>query len=171
MLFTEKYADKIYGTLTCYDHITIQGYISGWSYAEGMASYLNANGIRIFDYASFSKPFTEQVRQTAQRIADENGIEVEFIRKLRTFHKNDRIQQIIEDTGKTEGLIHIFSAMGQCNAYKPWHDKATDKTFLKFDQSRCLHYYFYFIDKGLGLCYLRVPTWDPIPPAVLCGRA
>ncbi len=24
-----------------------------------------------------------------------------------------------------------------------------------------LHYYFYFIDEQLGLCYLRVPTWCP----------
>ncbi len=40
----------------------IQGYILGWSYTEGMTSYLNANSIRIFDYPGFSQPFTEQVR-------------------------------------------------------------------------------------------------------------
>lgn len=51
--------------------------------------------------------------------------------------------------------------MEQCNTYKPWHDKTTGKTFLKFDQSKCLHYYFYFLDPELGLCYLRVPTWAP----------
>ncbi len=161
MLLTDKYADKIYGTLTCYDRMIVQGYIPGWSHAEGMTSYLKANGIRIFDFPSFSQPFTEQVRQNAQQIADENGIEIEFIRKLRAFRKDDRIQEIISNTGKTEGLIHIFSAMEQCNTYKPWHDKTTGKTFLNFDQSKCLHYYFYFIDKELGLCYLRVPTWAP----------
>ena len=161
MLLTDKYADKIYGIITCYDRIIIQGYIPGWSHQEGMTSYLKANGIRIFDYSSFSQPFTEQVRQNAQRIADENHIEIEFIRKLHAFRKDDRIQQIISDTGKTEGLIHIFSAMERCNTYKPWHDKTTGKTFLKFDQSKCLHYYFYFIDKELGPCYLRVPTWTP----------
>ena len=161
MLLTEKYADKIYGTLTCYDRMIIQGYIPGWSHAEGMTSYLKANNVRIFDYSTFSQPFTEQVRQNAQRIADENHIEIEFIRKLHAFRKDDRIQQIISDTGKTEGLVHIFSAMEQCSTYKPWHDKTTGKTFLKFDQGKCLHYYFYFIDKELGLCYLRVPTWAP----------
>lgn len=161
MLLTDKYADKIYGTLTCYDRMIIQGYIPGWSHAEGMTSYLKANNIRIFDYSSFSQPFTEQVCQSAQQRADEHGIEIEFIRKLRAFRKDDRIQEIIADTGKTEGLIHIFSAMEQCNTYKPWHDKTTGKTFLKFDQSKCLHYYFYFTDKELGLCYLRVPTWAP----------
>lgn len=161
MLLTDKYADKIYGTITCYDRMIIQGYIPGWSHAEGMTGYLKANSIRIFDFSNFSQPLTEQIRQNAQRIADENGIEIEFIRKLRAFRKDDRIQEIISKTGKTEGLIHIFSAMEQCNTYKPWHDKMTGKTFLKFDQSKCLHYYFYFIDKELGLCYLRVPTWAP----------
>ena len=161
MLLTDKYADKIYGTLTCYDRMIIQGYIPGWSHADAMTSYLNANGIRIFDYASFSQPFTEQIRQNTQRIADENGIEIEFIRQLHAFRKDDRIQEIIRQTGKTEGLIHIFSAMEQCNTYKPWHDKTTGRTFLKFDQGKCLHYYFYFIDRELGLCYLRVPTWAP----------
>jgi len=161
MLLTDKYADKIYGTITCYDRMIIQGYISGWSYADGMTSYLKSHDIRIFDFSNFSQPLTEQVRQNAQRIADENGIEIEFIRKLRAFRKDDRIQKIIFESGKTEGLIHIFSAMEQCNTYKPWHDKVTGKTFLKFDQSKCLHYYFYFIDKELGLCYLRVPTWAP----------
>ena len=134
--------------------------VSGWSHAKGMTNYLNANSIRIFDFSDFSQPLTEQVRQNAQRIADENGIEIEFIRKLRAFRKDERIQEIISKTGKTEGLLHIFSAMEQCNTYKPWHDKTTGRTFLKFDQSKCLHYYFYFIDKELGLIYLLLTPYN-----------
>ena len=56
MLLTDKYADLIYGTITCYDRMIIQGYIPGWSHAEGMTSYLKANNIRIFDFQSFSQP-------------------------------------------------------------------------------------------------------------------
>jgi hypothetical protein len=29
------------------------------------------------------------------------------------------------------------------------------------NDSKCLHYYFYFIDDQLGLCSVRVPTWLP----------
>ena len=71
----------------------IQGYIPSWSHAEGMTGYLKANSIRIFDFSNFSQPLTEQVRSNAQRIADENGIDIEFIRKLRAFRKDDRIQE------------------------------------------------------------------------------
>lgn len=31
MLIIDKYADKIYGTITCYDRMLIQGYIPNWS--------------------------------------------------------------------------------------------------------------------------------------------
>ncbi|MDO9154610.1 MAG: hypothetical protein Q7U47_13065 [Paludibacter sp.] len=51
--------------------------------------------------------------------------------------------------------------METCNTFKPWHDKTTGKTFLRPDRSKCLHYYFYFIDEQLGLGYVRVPTWCP----------
>ena len=49
MLLTDKFADKPYGTINCYDRMLIQGYILGWSYAKGMTSYLKSNNIRIFD--------------------------------------------------------------------------------------------------------------------------
>src|SRR3954449_2919089 len=59
------------------------------------------------------------------------------------------------------GLICIFSAMEPCSTYKPWHNKQTGQTYLVSDDGKCLHYYFYFIDEELGLCYVRVPTWLP----------
>ena len=161
MLLTEKYRDHISSVLTCYDRMVIQGVIPGWSYSDGITSYFYANNLKIFDFQAFSKPLTQKIRDNAQAIAKENNIEIEYIRKVKAFRKDDRIQEIIKESGKTEGLIHIFSAMECCNSYKPWHDKNTGKTFLKPDSGKCIHYYFYFIDKELGLCYLRVPTWCP----------
>ena len=161
MLLTEKYADQISAVLTCYDRIVIQGVVPNWCCSESITHYFYSNDIRIFDFANFSQPLTQKIRDNAEQIARDNGIEIEFIRKVKAFRKDDRIAEIIRSSGKTEGLIHIFSAMEQCNTFKPWHDKTTGKTFLKPDGSKCLHYYFYFIDKELGLCYLRVPTWCP----------
>ena len=138
MLLTDKYADKIYGTITCYDRMIIQGYIPGWSHAEGMTGYLNANNIRIFDFSNFSQPLTEQVRTNAQRIADENGIEIEFIRKLRAFRKDDRIQEIIQKTGKTEGLIHIFPPWNSAIFIKPGMTRLWERHSLSLTRANSL---------------------------------
>lgn len=55
MLLTDKYADKIYGTIICYERMIVQRYIPRWSHAEGMTGYLKANSIRIFDFSNFSQ--------------------------------------------------------------------------------------------------------------------
>jgi hypothetical protein len=59
--------------------------------------------------------------------------------------------------------------MERCQAYKPWHNKETGKTYLRPDDGKCLHYYFYFIDEELGLCYVRVPTWLPCRLQIYCN--
>jgi hypothetical protein len=160
-LLSEKYDADLYGVLNCYDRIIISGSLHPLCYAKGMTGYLYANGIRIFDYTTFAKPLRDEIRANAEAIAKENGVEIEFIAKSKSFRKEDRIQEILRVRGDHPGLVHIFSAMESCTAYKPWHDKQTGKTYVKITKGKCLHYYFYFIDEELGLCYLRVPTWCP----------
>ena len=159
-LLTERYASKIRGQLSCYDRIVIQGTLPGLCYAQGMTTYLNINKIRIFDYPRFAEPLRNQLRDNAEKVAQDNGLQIEFIKK-KNFRKEERIHQILKKRGDHSGLVHIFSAMEPCPTYKPWHDKKSHRTYLKPDSSKCLHYYFYLIDDQLGLCYVRVPTWCP----------
>ncbi|MFQ5408689.1 MAG: MarR family transcriptional regulator [Anaerolineales bacterium] len=160
-LLTEKYAAELHGVLHCYDRVIISGNVQAWSYAKGMTSHLYQHDIRIFDYPAFVKPMRDALRANAEAIAEETGVEVEFIRKYKSFRKEDRVQEILRTRGRQPGLVHIFSAMEQCPAYQPWHNKETHKTYVRSTTSKCLHYYFYFLDAELGLCYLRVPTWCP----------
>ena len=157
MSLIERYADKIRGVISCYDRIVIQGILPGFCFAEGMTSYLYAHQIRIFDYLRFAEPLRDAIRVNAERLASENGIDIEFVRKSH-IRKEDIIAKVLERRGSHPGLVHILSTMEACQSYKPWHNKTTGKTFLKPDTGKCLHYYFYFIDQDLGLCYVRVPT-------------
>jgi hypothetical protein len=157
----DRYADRIRGVLSCYDRVVVHGTIPGVGFAAGMTSYLNAHGIRIFDYARFAEPLRDEIRANAERVADEHGIDIEFVRRAHALRKEDRIREVLDQRGEEPGLVHILSAMEACPTYKPWHDKKTHKTFLKRDGGKCLHYYFYFIDEELGLGYVRVPTWCP----------
>jgi hypothetical protein len=156
----DKYADKIKGILNCYDRVVITGTLPEICFAQGMTSFLYTNHIRIFDYPTVAKAWREQIRHNAEQIAAEHELEIEFIRKS-DFRKEKRIKKIIKKRGNHPGLVHIFSAMETCHAYQPWYDKIYRKAYLKNTSSKCLHYYFYFIDEQLGLCYIRVPTWCP----------
>jgi hypothetical protein len=169
VLLPEKYEAELHGVLNCYDRLIFSGYLRSLSYEKGMTGFLYQHQIRIFDYKHFAQPLRDIIRVNADAIARENGIEIEFIRKSKNFRKEKRIDRILKARGHHPGLVHIFSAMEQCTAYYPWHDKQTHQTYLKSKQGRCLHYYFYFIDEELGLCYLRVPTWCPFRLQFYCN--
>jgi hypothetical protein len=125
-----------------------------------MTSFLFERKIRIFDYPKFAEPYRNRIRENAEQMAAEAGIEIEFIRK-RNFRKEDRVKQILRERGEHPGLVCVLSAMEPCSTYKPWHNKQTGQTYLVADDGKCLHYYFYFVDEELGLCHVRVPTWLP----------
>ena len=159
-LLTERYGAQIAGVLGCWDRVLIFGTLPKVCFAAGMTSYLYERKVRIFDYPRFAEPFRDQLRENAEQLAGEADVEIEFIRK-RNFRKEDRVKEVLARRGDHPGLVCILSAMEPCSTYKPWHDKQLGKTFLKPDDGKCLHYYFYFIDEELGLCYVRVPTWLP----------
>ncbi len=166
--FIDRHSDNILGQLSCFDRIIIQGTLPDICYPGAITSFFYRSNIRIFDFKHWASPMRDVINESTRSIASDNGIEIEFILK-RNFRKEERVEEIIAERGDHPGLVHIFSAMETCTAFKPWHDKKTHKTFFKYDSGRCLHYYFYFIDKEYGLCYLRVPTWAPFQLQFYCN--
>ena len=167
-MLMERYRERLHGVLSCYDRIVITGTLPGICYAGGMTSFLYAKEIRIFDYARFAEPLRERIRERAEHLAAEQGARIEYIAKAHV-RKEAVVAKVLAARGDHPGLVHVISAMETCESYKPWHDKASGKTYLRPDSGKCLHYYFYFIDQALGLCYLRVPTWCPFRLQFYCN--
>lgn len=124
----DRYHDKIAGVLSCWDRVVIRGTLAGLCYAGGMTSYLNAQGIRIFDYPRFAEPLRDRVRANAEKLAAKAGVEIEFIRKSSS-RKEARIKEVIKQRGDHPGLVHILSAMEACPSYRPWHDARAIEPF------------------------------------------
>ena len=107
-LFLERHADKIGGVLSCFDRVVITGTIPGLCFAKGMTSYLYANGIRIFDYPKWAEPLRDEIRQNAERLAAEAGLEIEFIRK-NDFRKEEQVRKILRERGHPPRVgTHFF---------------------------------------------------------------
>ena len=163
-----RYETNLNGVLSCYDRILITGTLPGACYASGMSSFLYSKGIRIFDYAKFAEPLRERIRDCAQEVCKAAGLGIEHLGKSH-IRKEDLVARLLEQRGDAPGLVHVLSAMEACPSYKPWHNKANGKTYLRGDTGKCLHYYFYFQDEDLGLCYMRVPTWAPFSLQFYCN--
>lgn len=155
----ERCAEQIAGVLSCFDRILIQGILPRLSYSKGITSYFYARELLIKDFAKWAEPLTVRIRENAQRLADQAGLKIQFVAKA-SVRKEDLVEQILRQRGDQAGLVCILSAMERCTTYRPkWSDDAPPS--LRADEGRCLHYYFYFLDPELGLCFVRVPTWAP----------
>jgi len=117
--FVERHQEEIGGVLSCFDRVVITGTLPDICHPKAMAGYLNSRDIRLFDYARWAEPPRDEVRANAERLVAEAGLEIEFIRKLKAFRKEDRVQSILAARGHHPGLVHIFSAMEACSSYRP----------------------------------------------------
>ena len=114
--------------LSCWDRMLVFGTLPKICYAEGMTSYLYARTGADLRLPEVRRAVPGPAAQNAERLAAENGIEIEFLRK-RNVRKEDRVKEVLAKRGEHPGLVCIFSAMEPCSTYKPWHDKRTGKTY------------------------------------------
>jgi hypothetical protein len=102
--FVEQHRDEIGSVLSCFDGVVITGTLPDICHPRAMAGYLGYRGIRLFDYARWAEPLREEIRANAEQLAAEAGLDIEFIRKLKAFRKEERVQQILARLGDHSGL-------------------------------------------------------------------
>jgi hypothetical protein len=159
--FLDTYGKKISGFISCYDRVIISGSLNIWGYKDGMFSYLMRNNIRIMDFAKFGKEYTDKIRENIKQIVKTEGIEIENIRNPGKFDKEKDIKTTLQNTNKTEGIIKIYSSMELSSSYESHWNEKTRKVSLNIITPKILNYYIYFLDRSLGLCFIRIPTWLP----------
>lgn len=116
----DRHEKDILGIISCWDRVIVHGTLPGFGHSAGMTSYLKVHGIRIFDYARFAEPLRDRIRSNAEKLAEENGIDIEFVRKS-TVRKETIVERILAERGDEPGLVCILGAMEACQSYKPWH--------------------------------------------------
>lgn len=101
-LLTTRYSENLAGVLSCYDRIVITGTWPGACFADGITSFLNSRGIRIFDYPQFARPLRERIRDNAQALAAEQGATIEHIAKAH-IRKEDVVAKVLASRGEHPG--------------------------------------------------------------------
>src|SRR5579875_2315129 len=152
---TERRSEQIAGVLFCYDRPLIQGTLPGLCYAEGMTAYLYTHHVRIFDDAQWAQPLREAPRENAERLAQENGLQIEFIRRPKSFRKEDKIHQVLKEWGDYPGPVWIFSPMEPCSTYQPWHNKQTGQP---------VEFRFWPFRRAIAMALFPLRTRSPMPP-------
>src|SRR5207244_1491555 len=92
-LFLQRHGEKIEGALGCYDRLVITGTLLDVVYPGAVEHRLNERDLRCFELGEFAEPLRESVRENAEALAREAGLEVEYLVR-KGARKEDRIASL-----------------------------------------------------------------------------
>jgi len=155
--FITKHADKIEGSLSCFDRVIFRGYLPLFNGAA-MAEFLRAHGVQCRELKSFLLRQTFRLKDHARRMANRERRPHQYFGER--VHKEQLARQIAERDGIQEGLICVFSTtLEPCRTFSiRWGDAS----YIQPAKRKCLFLYYYFMDRELGLIHVRIQTWFPL---------
>src|SRR5690606_12786434 len=88
-----------------------------------------------------------------------------------SLRKEDYARRIAEQDGVTEGLVCVLTAVEPCHTFMVGPNRERKRLELRAQPGKCLHQYFYLIDRELGWLNVRLQTWFPFTvQIVINGR-
>jgi hypothetical protein len=158
--FIKNHSEHIMGTLSGLDRLRLRGTIRWLATVEGMAKFLGTLGILLKDFRSYAQDITHEIRSYAQQLA-EDASRPYFYLASSADSKEELARDWAERDGIREGLIAVFRCVEPCWSYQVVRNREKKQLELRGGPAKCLHLYFYFLDRVLGLIHLRLQTWFP----------
>jgi hypothetical protein len=156
--FIAKHADKLQGTLSCFDRVLFRGYLPFFS-GYAMASFLETRGIYRRDVKRFGRTQAYRLKDHARQLAAREGRPYQYFSE-RT-RKEDLARQLAEREGITEGLVGVFATVEPCRTFSlRWREGSA---CIESARRKCLILDYYFMDRDFGLIHVRLQTWFPLP--------
>ena len=154
--FIAKHADKIEGSLSCFDRVIFRGYLPLFNGAA-MAEFLGAHGVQRHELKGFLLQQAFRLKDHARRMANRERRPCQYFGER--VHKDQLARQIAERDGIQEGLICVFSTLEPCRTFSiRWGDAS----YIQPAKRKCLFLYYYFMDREFGLIHVRIQTWFPL---------
>jgi hypothetical protein len=168
--FLQRHAARVSGVLSGFDRILFRGVLRSLSYLEGMDKFLGSQHVLYKDFGAFAERLSQQIKEHAEAIALREKRPYQYLGSPK-ISKEDRAREIMERDGVKEGLVCVLSCVEPCFSYSLRKDGQRRLLHLVAGERKCLHVYFYFVDREFGLMHVRLQTWLPFAIQVcLNGR-
>jgi hypothetical protein len=168
--FLQRHGDSVTGVLMGWDRLLFRGSLMSLSYPDGLGGFLGSRGILYKDYGMWAQQMSERLKDHAREMAGCCGREFRYLASS-SLRKEQVAREIIERDGIKEGLVCVLSCVESCIAMSIRRNAASGHLSLAKQERKCLHLYFYYLDREFGLMHVRLQTWLPFGIAVcLNGR-
>jgi hypothetical protein len=159
--FLTRHGDRIAGILSGFDRMIFRGTLRSISYAAGLEAFLSTRRVLLKDFGRFASAVSDRVKRHAETMARTHGRPFEYLASA-TLSKEDRARAIMTRDGITEGLICVLSCVEPCRTFDIHRDRVAKQIHPVARERKCLHLYFYYLDREFGLMHVRVQTWLPL---------
>lgn len=158
--FIERHRDRVIGVLSGFDRVLFRGTLRSISHLNGMCAFLHSHRILYKDFGVFAERLSGSIKQQAEAIAAAQGRPYRYLYSSGV-RKEDIARSIAKADGIKEGLICILSAVEPCMSYQVRRDRERKQLVLVPHERKCLHLYFYYLDREFGFMHVRLQTWIP----------
>jgi len=160
--FIHRHRDSIDHVLCWFDRVVFRGTLRSISHLQGMKTFLSVNHILLKDFGEFVHRQSSVIKQHAKQYALRHGRPLQYVRSP-SVSKDEIAREIMAQDSITTGLICVLSCVEPCLSYAIRKDRETKKLKLIPAERKCLHFYFYFVDREFGFMHVRLQSWFPCP--------
>lgn len=155
----DQYADKIKGIFSFFDRMIINGYILPLTSEHSRPGALSQLNVLYKDFKTYFLDITESIKLRIEDSASELGRPVIYIPSAKQ-GKEDTAREVLEKSPTQDGLICVLKTLEACRTAKVYGSD-DGKLVVKSTNTKCLHYYLYYLDKEFGFMFVKIQTWFP----------
>jgi len=159
--FLKRHASRILGSISGFDRLLFRGVLRSISYVQGLDYFMGSQGVGFKDFRSFVEKFSAGIKALAERLARQAGRPLLYVGSA-TVSKEARVKKLLQENPVQEGLICVLSCVEPCRTFSVRRERESRQLRLVAREAKCLHLYFYLLDRDFGLMHLRLQTWLPL---------
>jgi len=158
--FIARHAKKVVGVLTGFDRVLFRGHLMNLCHEKGLRMFLCTQSALLKDFGRFAQAVTGLIRTASSQVTQDAGAPEEYLNSS-SIRKEDVAKSIIAKRGIDEGLVCVLSAVEPCLSWQIFRSRAEKTQQPQRRLRKCLHLYYYFLDRDFGLMHVRIQTWMP----------
>jgi hypothetical protein len=158
--FLKQYQPQITGVLSGPDRLLFRGVLRSISYVQGLEIFLASIRVLHRDFMAYAERVSNSIIEHAQGVAHKTGRPYVYVASSRA-SKEDIARQIAMRDEIEEGLVCVLACVEPCRSVTVHRNRRQKRLDLVYQERRCRHVYFYYLDREFGWLHVRLQTWFP----------
>ena len=163
--FLSIHQDSLLGSLTTFDRMIFKGHLTMLYPNGAFARFLGRQGVLLKDFKPYVEKVSQQIKQQAEELATQAGRPYRYLETAMTakngHSKEELAKQLAEEAQISEGLVCVLYTLEPCSTFTVRGNRQTQRLEVVRRSTKCLHFYFYYLDRELGFIHIRLQSWFP----------